>query len=68
MWWVESQWVIIKLVQRNLGWALVPEHFIVDGLKDSSLVSPKLNFDKHSWPVWGALIWHKEKPLGKAGT
>ena len=42
VWWVESQWVIIELVQRNLGWALVPEHFIVDGLKDGSLVSPKL--------------------------
>ena len=68
VWWVESQWVIIELVQRNLGWALVPEHIIVDALKDGSLVSPNLDFDKHSWPVAVELIWHKEKPLGKAGT
>ena len=27
-----------------------------------------LDFDKHSWPVAVELIWHKEKPLDKAGT
>ncbi|MGO3083198.1 LysR substrate-binding domain-containing protein [Psychrobacter celer] len=68
VWWVESQWIIIELVQRNLGWALVPEHIVVDALKEGSLVSPTLDFDKHSWPVAVELVWHKEKPLGKAGT
>ena len=68
VWWVESQWIIIELVQRNLGWALMPEHIVVDALKEGSLVSPTLDFDKHSWPVAVELVWHKEKPLGKAGT
>lgn len=67
VWWVESQWIIIELVQRNLGWVLVPEHIVVDALKEGSLVSPTLDFDKHGWPVAVELVWHKEKPLGKAG-
>lgn len=68
VWWVESQWLIIELVQRNLGWALVPEHIVIEALKEGVLVSPKLDFDKHSWPVAVELVWHKEKPLGKAGA
>jgi hypothetical protein len=24
VWWVESQWVIVELVKRKLGWAFVP--------------------------------------------
>lgn len=68
VWWVESQWVIIELAERNLGWALVPEHIVADALAKGSLVSPKLDFDHHSWPVAVELVWHKQKPLGVAGT
>ncbi len=68
VWWVESQWVIIELAERNLGWALVPEHIVADALTAGSLVSPKLDFDKHSWPVAVELVWHKQKPLGMAAT
>lgn len=60
--------MIIELVQRKLGWALVPEHIVAEALEEGSLVSPALDFDNNSWPVAVELIWHKEKSFGKAGA
>lgn len=68
VWWIESQLLIIELVQRKLGWALVPEHIVAEALEEGSLVSPALDFDNNSWPVAVELIWHKEKSFGKAGA
>lgn len=68
VWWVESQWVIVELVQRNLGWAFVPEHVVASALDNGYLVAPKLDFDDHDWPVALELIWHKQRSLGKAAT
>lgn len=68
VWWVESQWVIVELVQRNLGWAFVPEHVVASALANGYLVAPALDFDDHDWPVALELIWHKQRPLGKAAA
>ncbi|OIN08724.1 LysR family transcriptional regulator [Oceanisphaera psychrotolerans] len=68
VWWVESHWVIVELVQRNLGWAFVPEHVVAGALDNGYLVSPALAFDDHDWPVALELIWHKQRPLGKAAA
>lgn len=68
VWWVESQWVIVELVQRNLGWAFVPEHVVASALDNGYLVAPILDFDDHDWPVALELIWHKQRPLGKAAA
>ena len=67
VWWVESQWAIVELVQRNLGWALVPEHVVASALDNGYLVAPILDFDDHDWPVALELVWHKQRALGKAG-
>ncbi|MGE6245916.1 hypothetical protein ACQKCF_07950 [Psychrobacter proteolyticus] len=37
VWWVESQWVIVELVQRNLGWAFVSEHVVANALDNGNL-------------------------------
>ncbi|MDX1267355.1 MAG: LysR family transcriptional regulator [Oceanisphaera sp.] len=68
VWWIESHWVIVELVQRNLGWAFVPEHVVAGALDNGYLVSPSLAFDDHDWPVALELIWHKQRPLGKAAA
>ena len=68
VWWVESQWVIVELVQRNLGWAFVPEHVVASALENGYLVSPPLEFDDHDLPIALELVWHKQRPLGKAAT
>lgn len=68
VWWVESHWVIVELVQRNLGWAFVPEHVVAGALANGHLVSPALEFDDQDWPVALELIWHKQRPLGKAAA
>src|SRR5699024_4684508 len=68
VWWVESQWVIVELVQRNLGWAFVPEHVVASALENGYLVSPPLEFGDHDWPVALELVWHKQRPLGKAAA
>lgn len=68
VWWVESQYAIVDLVQRNLGWALVPEHIVATALDKGYLVAPTLGFDDHDWPVALELIWHKQRSLGKAAT
>ncbi|WP_445396375.1 LysR family transcriptional regulator [Zobellella sp. An-6] len=68
VWWVESHWVIVELVQRNLGWAYVPEHIVARALGEGLLVSPRLAFDDTDWQVALELIWHKQRPLGKAAS
>lgn len=68
VWWVESQWVIVELVQRNLGWAFVPEHVVASALENGYLVSPPLEYNDHDWPVALELVWHKQRPLGKAAA
>lgn len=68
VWWVESQWAIVDLLQRNLGWAFVPKHVIASGLDSGYLVAPTLDFDDHDWPVALELVWHKHRSLGKAAT
>ena len=68
IWWVESQWVIVELVQRNLGWAFVPEHVVASALDNGYLVAPILDFNDHDWPVALEIVWHKQRPLGKAAA
>jgi DNA-binding transcriptional LysR family regulator len=68
VWWVESHWVIVELVQRGLGWAYVPEHVVARALGEGLLVSPRLAFDETDWQVALELVWHKQRPLGKAAA
>lgn len=68
VWWVESQWVIVELVKRGLGWAFVPWHVAANSPAAAQLVSPKLAFQEQDWPVAMELVWHKQRPLGKAAT
>ena len=68
VWWVESQWVIVELVKRRLGWAFVPWHVAANSPAGTQLVSPALEFDDQDWPVAMELVWHKQRPLGKAAT
>jgi len=68
VWWVESQWVIVELVKRRLGWAFVPWHVAANSPAAAQLVSPALTFQEGDWPVAMELVWHKQRPLGKAAT
>lgn len=66
VWWVESQWVIVELVKRKLGWAFVPWHVVANSPAAAQLVSPPLAFQEQDWPVALELVWHKQRPPGKA--
>ncbi|MNM98323.1 LysR substrate binding domain protein [compost metagenome] len=68
VWWVESQWVIVELVKRRLGWAFVPWHIAASSPAAATLVSPRLAFQDQDWPVAMELVWHKQRSLGKAAT
>lgn len=68
VWWVESQWVIVELVKRRLGWAFVPWHVAANSPAAAALVSPALDFDEQDWPVAMELVWHKQRLLGKAAA
>lgn len=68
VWWVESQWVIVELVKRRLGWAFVPWHVAANSPAAAGLVSPQLAFQDQDWPVAMEIVWHKQRPLGKAAT
>lgn len=68
VWWMESQWVIVELVKRRLGWAFVPWHIAASSPAAATLVSPRLAFQDQDWPVAMELVWHKQRPLGKAAT
>ncbi len=58
VWWVESQWVIVELVKRRLGWAFVPWHIAASSPAAATLVSPRLAFGDQDWPVAMELVWH----------
>ncbi|WP_404992604.1 LysR family transcriptional regulator [Cupriavidus pauculus] len=68
VWWVESQWVIVELVKRRLGWAFVPWHVAANSPAAAGLVSPQLTFQDQDWPVAMELVWHKQRRLGKAAA
>lgn len=66
VWWVESHWVILQMVQQGIGWALVPDHIVANSPVGAELVSPKLQFDDADWPVALEMVWHKQRPTGPA--
>lgn len=66
VWWVESHWVILQLVRRGIGWALVPDHIIRESTVREDLAIPPLRFDGADWPVALELVWHKQRPSGPA--
>ena len=66
VWWVQTRAVAIKLLQNNLGWALLPEDAVASAIQKGSLVAPTLDFDSHDFLVPLEIIWHKNRPLGKA--
>lgn len=68
VWWIQTQSVAIDLLQRNLGWALLPKSAVASALNTGSLVAPALAFDNHDFLVPLDVIWHKDRPLGKATT
>lgn len=68
VWWIQTQSMAIELLQRNLGWALMPKCAVASVLKSGALVAPALEFDHHDFLVPLELVWHKDRPLGKAAT
>lgn len=68
VWWVESHWVILQLLRRGIGWALVPDHIVRESPVRGDLAIPPLRFDGADWPVALELVWHKQRPSGPAAT
>lgn len=66
VWWVESHWVILEMVKRGVGWALVPDHIIANSSAAPDIVTPQLQFDDADWPVALEMVWHKQRPCGPA--
>ena len=66
VWWVESHWVILQILQQGIGWALIPAHIIANSPLASELVTPPLQFDEGAYPVALELVWHKQRPAGPA--
>lgn len=66
VWWVESHWVILQILQQGIGWALIPEHILTNSPLVSGLATPSLQFDEGAHPVALELIWNKRRPAGPA--
>ncbi|MFK0166464.1 LysR family transcriptional regulator [Rhizobium sp. NPDC090279] len=66
VWWVESHWVILQILQQGIGWALIPAHILENSPLTSSLATPVLQFDEGAHPVALELVWHKQRPAGPA--
>lgn len=66
VWWVESHWVILQILQRGVGWALIPAHILTNSPLVSELATPSLQFDEGAHPVALELIWNKQRPAGPA--
>jgi len=66
VWWVESHWVILQILQQGIGWALIPAHILGNSPLASRLATPVLQFDEGAHPVALELVWHKQRPAGPA--
>lgn len=66
VWWVESHWVIMQILQQGLGWALIPEHIFHGSPLVAELATPSLQFDGGAHPVALELVWNKQRPSGPA--
>lgn len=66
VWWVGSHWVILQILQRGIGWALIPAHILANSPLVSELATPTLQFDGGAHPVALELIWNKQRPAGPA--
>lgn len=67
VWWVESHWVILQILQQGIGWALIPAHILENSPLAQKLATPQLQFDEGAHPVALELVWHKQRPAGPAG-
>ncbi|MFC5373563.1 LysR family transcriptional regulator [Brevundimonas faecalis] len=68
VWWVESHWLILQILRQGVGWALIPAHIMDHSPLARDLATPRLKFDEGMHPVALELIWHKQRPVGPAGT
>jgi DNA-binding transcriptional LysR family regulator len=66
VWWVESHWVILQILQQGIGWALIPGHILENSPLAEKLATPVLQFDEGAHPVALELVWHKQHPAGPA--
>ncbi|GMB83634.1 LysR family transcriptional regulator [Shinella zoogloeoides] len=66
VWWVESHWVILQILHRGIGWALIPAHILGNSPLARELATPPLQFDEGAHPVALELIWNKQRPAGPA--
>ncbi len=66
VWWVESHWVILQILQQGVGWSLIPAHILENSPLASKLATPLLQFDEGTHPVPLELVWHKQRPAGPA--
>ncbi|UDF29694.1 UNVERIFIED_ORG: LysR family transcriptional regulator [Roseateles sp. XES5] len=66
VWWVESHWVILQILQRGIGWALIPAHILANSPLVGEVATPALQFDEGAHPVALELIWNKQRPAGPA--
>lgn len=66
IWWVESHWVILQILQQGVGWSLIPAHILENSPLASRLATPLLQFDEGTHPVPLELVWHKQRPAGPA--
>ncbi len=55
-WWVESHWLIQRILKQDAGWALIPAHILTN--------SPVAQ--EHTDPVALDVIWHKQRPTDPA--
>jgi len=66
VWWVESHWVILQILQQGIGWALIPAHILENSPLAPNLATPVLQFDEGAHPVALELVWHKQRSSGPA--
>jgi len=66
VWWVESHWVILQILHRGIGWALIPAHILGNSPLARELATPPLQFDEGAHRVALELIWNKQRPAGPA--
>ncbi len=66
VWSVESHWVTLQLLQKNIGWAFISQYIIEHSMLADYLARPKSNFMGMDMQITIDVLWDKRKYQGVA--
>ncbi|WP_108649582.1 LysR family transcriptional regulator [Dongshaea marina] len=66
IWWTESHFGVLDMIQANIGWGFIPEHLVQHPLALGEVSTLAIDFDQEI-VIQLDLLWTQKQSLGPAG-